>query len=265
MKWRKGALIAAGANGRVYEAYDTTTGEFLAVKVMRLRSEEDHIQAKLMENEIELLRDLRHENIVTFYETQRTNTKLNILMEFVAGKSLDHHLNSFGCLSEELAVKYTRQLCAALAYCHVNNVVHRDIKGKNILVDTGGNVKLADFGSAKKMDSLISVAASESFQYTPLWTAPEVINGQYDSKVDIWSMGCVILEMHTGQQPWAEENFENPYRALFHIASSGKIPKIPEHISDTAKSFLRHCLVRDASKRCSAAQLLEHPWLKKPK
>ena len=132
---------------------------------------------------MELLRDLRHPNIVTFYETQRTEKKLHILMEFVAGKSLDHHLKSFGALSEELAsdhftasfllnlksvflafclshviahaphtnvVKYTRQLAAALAYCHANNVVHRDIKGKNILVDTTGNIKLADFGSAKK-------------------------------------------------------------------------------------------------------------------
>lgn len=262
IKWRKGNLIAAGANGRVFEAYNTTTGSFLAVKIMRLRSEEDLIQAKQLETEVELLRDLRHPNIVTFYETQRTEKKLHILMEFVAGKSLDHHLKSFGALSEELAIKYTRQLAAALAYCHANNVVHRDIKGKNILVDTTGNIKLADFGSAKKFDSMVDVAASETFQYTPLWTAPEVIgDGQYNSKVDIWSMGCVILEMLTGQQPWAEEQFENPYRALYHIGSSDKIPRIPEKASETAKSFLKCCLVRDVSQRSTAVELLNHSWL----
>lgn len=143
---------------------------------------------------------------------------MNILMEYVPGSSLDAILQKFGALDEQVMRTYTRQLLEALNYCHTNRVIHRDIKGKNILVDTHGTLKLADFGSAKQFVEA-KAAPSLNYNYTPLWTAPEVLIGDYTFKIDIWSLGCVIIEMATAKQPWDEENFENPFRALYHIGT----------------------------------------------
>ncbi len=205
----------------------------------------------------------------------RLPDKLNILMEFVPGKSLDTMLERFGHFSEKVIRKSTSQILQALAYCHANHVVHRDIKSKNILVDTAGNLKLCDFGSAKRFESksphfiylflwpcvslgesvsvfirshsdiLSKDAPSLNYNYTPLWTAPEVLTGNYNSKVDIWSLGCVIIEMATGKPPWSDMKFENPFRALYHIGNSGAIPSIPtDTLSPAAVAFIKRCLTR---------------------
>jgi len=187
---------------------------------------------------------------------------LNILMEYVPGKSLDVLLLKFKAFSEAIIRNYTKQLLDALAYCHSNHVVHRDIKGKNILVDTQGNLKLADFGSAKRFDNIVNRdSPSLNYNYTPLWTAPEVLVGDYNAKVDIWSLGCVVIEMATGKPPWSEHKFDNPYRCLYYIASEGKFPKFPENLSKTGLDFLRLCLQRDPDERPDAATLLKHEWV----
>jgi serine/threonine protein kinase len=129
-------------------------------------------------------------------------------------------------------------------------------------VDQTGCLKLADFGSAKAFHNRESKAApGRTYNYTPLWTAPEVLLGDYDTKVDIWSLGCVIIEMTSAKPPWSEQNFENPFRALYHIGNSGAIPKLPDHLSETAIEFLHLCLQRDPEKRASASDLLKHRWL----
>lgn len=261
MEWRKGQLIGSGAFGKVYMAMNAATGELIAVKQVRLANH-DLQDANTIESEIKLLETLRHPNIVSLLGTQRTEYKLNILMEYVPGNSLDKVLGNFGSLDEAVTRSYTKQLLDALDYCHLNNVVHRDIKGKNILIDTKGTLKLADFGSAKRFSNgLSNDAPSLSYNYTPLWTAPEVLVGNYNSKVDIWSLGCVIIEMATGKAPWAEENFENPFRALYHIGHSGSIPALPPSLSALGKEFLLLCLQRDPEKRPNAATLLKHAWL----
>jgi hypothetical protein len=166
---------------------NSATGELIAVKQVRLTTAEEQEQAASIQNEIGLMENLRHPNIVSLLGTQRNGNKLNILMEYVPGKSLDSLLEKFGGFSEKVIRSYTKQLLEALSYCHANRVVHRDIKGKNILIDTKGNLKLADFGSAKRFTNVMSKdAPSLSYNYTPLWTAPEVLVGDYNSKVDIW-------------------------------------------------------------------------------
>ena len=238
------------------------TGELIAVKQVRLSTNEEQEQAVAIQNEIALMENLRHPNIVTLLGTQRNGNKLNILMEYVPGKSLDSLLEKFGAFSEPIIRNYTKQLLEALAYCHANRVVHRDIKGKNILIDTRGNLKLADFGSAKRFTNVMSKdAPSMSYNYTPLWTAPEVLTGDYNSKVDVWSLGCVIIEMASAKTPWSEQQFENPFRALYHIGNSTDIPHIPDQISETGKAFIKLCLTRDPDDRPNAANMLEHPWL----
>ncbi len=105
-------------------------------------------------------------------------------------------------------------------------------------------------------------APSLSYNYTPLWTAPEVLVGDYNSKVDVWSLGCVIIEMASAKPPWSEQNFENPFRALYHIGNSDSIPKIPETLGDVAREFISQCLRRDPDKRPDSTTLLKHEWLK---
>jgi len=262
IEWKKGDLIGKGSFGKVYMAMNATTGELIAVKQVRIKTTEEQEQAKEIENEISLMRHLRHKNIVSLIGTQRTSQKLNIIMEYVPGKSLDTLLEKFGAFSEKVMKSYTRQLLHALAYCHDKRVVHRDIKGKNILVDTRGNLKLADFGSAKRFANALSKdSPSLSYNYTPLWTAPEVLVGDYNSKVDIWSLGCVLIEMASAKPPWSEQNFENPFRALYHIGNTNSIPKIPDNVSDQCRNFILCCLRRDPDKRPSAADCLRHPWL----
>ena len=260
IEWKKGELIGKGSFGKVYMGMNAATGELIAVKVVRLNTEDEIEQAKAIENEIGLMENLRHPNIVALLGTQRQGNKLNILMEYVPGKSLDTLLEKFGAFSEKVIRSYTRQLLEALCYCHANRVVHRDIKGKNILIDTKGNLKLADFGSAKLLATDIN-QPSLSYNYTPLWTAPEVLTGDYNNRVDVWSLGCVIIEMATAKPPWSEYNFENPFRALYHIGNSDAIPNIPKTVSDLGRTFILECLQRDPEKRPEAAQLLQHEWV----
>lgn len=260
--WKRGELIGKGSFGKVYIAMNVQMGELLAVKQIRFHTDQEKEQWAAVQMEIELMKDLRHPNIVALLGTERTGNKLNILMEYVPGKSLDTLLEKFGPFNEQVIRSYTKQILEALNYCHENKVVHRDIKGKNILVDTQGNLKLADFGSAKRFENALSNhAPSLNYNYTPLWTAPEVLNGDYNSKVDIWSLGCVIIEMATGKPPWSECNFENPFRALYHIGNSSDIPKIPGNLSPLGVEFLKLCLQRDPSRRLGAAELIRHRWI----
>jgi hypothetical protein len=264
IEWKRGEVIGKGSFGKVYLGMNTKSGEMIAVKQIQLNSAEDVEAAAQIQTEVTLMENLRHPNIVTLLGTQRSGQKLNILMEYVPFKSLDVLLEKFGALHEKVIQLYARQLVDALAYCHAHGVVHRDLKGKNVLADTNGNLKLADFGSAKQFqDVLRKDAPSLGYNYTPLWTAPEVLVGDYNSKVDIWSLGCVIIEMATGKPPWSEQNFEHPFRALYHIANENSIPKIPERLSTEGQDFLRLCLQRNPDERPSAADLLNHPWLAK--
>lgn len=262
IEWKKGELIGKGSFGKVYMAMNASAGQLIAVKQVRLTTSEDQEQAMAIQTEITLMENLRHPNIVALLGTQRVGNKLNILMEYVPGKSLDQLLEKFGAFGESVIRNYTKQLLEALAYCHTNHVVHRDIKGKNILVDQQGHLKLADFGSAKKFANVMSKdAPSLSYNYTPLWTAPEVLTGDYNSKVDIWSLGCVVIEMSSGKPPWSEHNFENPFRALYHIGNSNSIPKIPATLAPLATDFVKACLQRDPDLRPSADELLRHPFI----
>ncbi len=264
IEWKRGDLIGKGSFGKVFMGMNVKNGELLAIKQVNLNTTEDQETAMQIQTEITLMENLRHPNIVSLLGTQRTGHKLNIIMEYVPGKSLDVLLEKFGAFHERVIISYARQLLDALAFCHAHGVVHRDIKGKNVLVDTQGNLKLADFGSAKRFkDVLRKDAPSLSYNYTPLWTAPEVLVGDYNSKVDVWSLGCVVIEMATAKPPWSEQNFEHPFRALYHIANDNSIPRIPERLSENGKNFLRLCLRRNPDERPSAAELLNHPWLAK--
>eukprot|EP00250_Pteridium_aquilinum_P005821 c15855_g1_i1 orf=395-2476(+) len=264
IRWRKGELIGAGAFGRVYMGMNLDSGELLAVKQVLIAAnnvakERAQAHVRELEEEVKLLRNLSHPNIVRYLGTAREDDALNIFLEFVPGGSISSLLGKFGSFPESVVRMYTRQLLQGLEYLHKNNIMHRDIKGANILVDNKGCIKLADFGASKQVVELVTLSGAKSMKGTPYWMAPEVIRQTGHSlPADIWSVGCTVIEMATGKPPWSQQFQE--VAALFHIGTTKSHPPIPEHLSHEAKDFLLKCLKKEPHLRPTATELLQHPF-----
>ncbi|OIT00096.1 PREDICTED: mitogen-activated protein kinase kinase kinase 1-like [Nicotiana attenuata] len=257
--WDKGDLLGRGSFGSVYEGI-SDDGFFFAVKEVSLLDQGDGGRQSLyqLEQEIELLSQFEHENIVRYYGTDKDDSKLYIFLELVTQGSLLTLYQKYHLRDSQVSV-YTRQILHGLKYLHDRNVVHRDIKCANILVDANGSVKLADFGLAKatKLNDV------KSCKGTALWMAPEVVNRKnqgYGQAADIWSLGCTVLEMLTRQFPYS--HLENQMQALFRIGK-GEPPPVPNTLSIDARNFINQCLQVDPSARPTASQLLEHPFVKR--
>ncbi|XP_007034672.2 PREDICTED: mitogen-activated protein kinase kinase kinase NPK1 [Theobroma cacao] len=263
IRWRKGELIGCGAFGRVYMGMNLDTGELLAVKqvLIAANASKEKTQAHIreLEEEVKLLQNLSHPNIVRYLGTAREDDSLNILLEFVPGGSISSLLGKFGSFPEPVVRMYTKQLLLGLEYLHENRIVHRDIKGANILVDNKGCIKLADFGASKKVVELATINGAKSMKGTVHWMAPEVVlQTGHSFSADIWSVGCTVIEMATGKPPWSQ--FQE-VAALFHIGTTKSHPPIPDHLSFAAKDFLLKCLQGEPGLRPSASDLLQHPFV----
>ncbi|WOH14371.1 hypothetical protein DCAR_0933890 [Daucus carota subsp. sativus] len=267
IRWRKGEMIGCGAFGQVYMGMNLDSGELLAVKqvlIVANNASKEKAQAhiKELEEEVKLLKNLSHPNIVRYLGTVKEEETLNILLEFVSGGSISSLLGKFGSFPEAVVRMYTKQLLLGLDYLHKNGIMHRDIKGANILVDNRGCIKLADFGASKKVVELATITGAKSMKGTPYWMAPEVIlQTGHSFSADIWSVGCTIIEMATGKPPWSEQYQE--VAALFHIGSTKSHPPIPDHLSAEAKDFLLQCLQKEPELRPTACDLLQHPFVTK--
>lgn len=253
--WTKGRLLGRGSFGSVYEGI-ADGGFFLAVKEVSLLDE--GVQGKQsiyqLEQEISLLSKFEHENIVQYYGTYKDESTLYIFLELASKGSLLNLYQQYD-LRDATASAYTRQILLGLKYLHDRNVVHRDIKCANILVDTNGTVKLADFGLAKstKLNDV------QSCKGTAFWMAPEVIKGSgYGLAADIWSLGCTVLEMLTSQLPYY------PLECMQAVYRIGKSipPDVPDSLSKDARDFILQCLQVNPSSRPTAAQLLDHSFVK---
>ncbi|XP_032807068.1 mitogen-activated protein kinase kinase kinase 2-like [Petromyzon marinus] len=261
--WQRGKLLGQGAFGRVYLCYDADTGRELAVKQVQFDpgSVETSKEVNALECEIQLLKNLQHERIVQYFGCLRDPQQktLSIFMEYMPGGSIKDQLRAYGALTENVTRKYTRQILEGVSFLHGNMIVHRDIKGANILRDSTGNVKLGDFGASKRLQTICSQGtAMRSVTGTPYWMSPEVINGEgYGRKADIWSVGCTVVEMLTEKPPWAE--FE-AMAAIFKIATQPTDPRLPLHASEHARDLLRRIFV-EAKLRPSAEDLLRHPFV----
>ncbi|KAI4378874.1 hypothetical protein MLD38_016297 [Melastoma candidum] len=265
IRWRKGELIGCGAFGRVYMGMNLDSGELLAVKQVLIAAnsasrERTQSNIRELEEEVKLLRNLSHPNIVRYLGTAREEDSLNILLEFVPGGSISSLLGKFGSFPESVIRTYTKQLLLGLEYLHKNGIMHRDIKGANILVDNKGRIKLADFGASKKVVELATINGAKSMKGTPYWMAPEVIlQTGHSFSADIWSVGCTVIEMATGKPPWSQQYQE--VAALFHIGTTKSHPPIPEHLSEEAKDFLLKCLQKEPDLRPSASDLIQHQFV----
>ncbi|XVF36836.1 hypothetical protein REPUB_Repub19eG0092700 [Reevesia pubescens] len=200
--WEKGELLGRGSFGSVFEGI-SDDGFFFAVKEVSLLDQGSQGKQSIiqLEHEIALLSQFEHENIVQYYGTDKDESKLYIFLELVTKGSLLNLYQRYHLRDSQVSA-YTRQILHGLKYLHDQNVVHRDVKCANILVDASGSVKLADFGLAKAT-KLNDVKSSKG---TAFWMAPEVVNhkGQgYGIPADIWSLGCTVLEMLTRQIPYS--------------------------------------------------------------
>ena len=278
IQWMKGALIGQGSFGSVFLALHALTGELMAVKQVEMpsrlsgggSSELDKKREKMvgaLRIEIDLLRSLQHPNIVQYLGSNSDNEHFNIFLEYVAGGSVAAMLTSYGHLHEPLIRNFVRQILAGLSYLHGQDIIHRDIKGANVLVDNKGIIKISDFGISKRDEASalfqgVKAGAKNrpSLQGSVFWMAPEVVKQtSHTRKADIWSLGCLIVEMYTGTHPFP--NF-NQMQAMFQIGVSSARPNAPDNASDEGKEFLARTFEIDHEKRPSADELLLSPFLK---
>lgn len=267
IRWKRGEVLGQGAFGVVYLGLNVETGELMAVKLIESSAVTER-EVSSLENEINLLRNLKHPNIVRYLGMEVAAASLAIFLEYIPGGSLKTVVDKFGRLEESVVRSYTRQVLLGLEYLHRNGIAHRDVKSANCLVANDGVIKLADFGSSRhwRPSAVVreggDIVASD-IRGTPSWMAPEVIRNQDQhlswKKADVWSLGCTTIEMSTGKVPWCQ--YSNPVTVLYHIACSDSLPEFPESASVELISFLNVCLQRDASHRPDITSLLLHPFV----
>ncbi|KAG1474545.1 hypothetical protein G6F56_000304 [Rhizopus delemar] len=271
-RWQQGRFIGAGTFGSVYLAINLDTSSVMAVKEIRF-PDSSSLSAlhKSIKEEMNVMEMLHHRNIVQYYGMEVHRDRVYIFMEYCENGSLGALLDHGGRIEDELyVVDYAYQLLSGLAYLHENNIVHRDIKPDNILIDYQGQLKFTDFGAAKilakgqkTMGRTTMHMNVNSLAGTPMYMAPEVITGGNTGRkgsMDIWSLGCCIVQMATGRRPWS--TLENEWSVMYHVVTGH--PPLPDasQLSESGIDFLRKCFVRDPTKRPSAEELLDHPWIK---
>ncbi|KAI3860177.1 hypothetical protein MKX03_017589 [Papaver bracteatum] len=256
--WTKGIFLGSGSYGTVYEGF-SDDGFFFAVKEVSLLDQGNQGKQSVyqLEQEIALLSNFEHENIVQYLGTDKAEGKLYIFLELVTKGSLAQLYQKYDLRDSQVS-SYTRQILHGLKYLHDRDVVHRDIKCANILVDANGSVKLADFGLAKTT-RLNDVKSSKG---TAFWMAPEVVNRKntgYGLPADIWSLGCTVLEMLTHQLPYAPLEW---MQATYRIGK-GEPPPVPDNLSPDARDFILNCLRVKPEDRPTAATLLDHSFVRR--
>uniref|UniRef100_G1PEX0 Mitogen-activated protein kinase kinase kinase kinase n=1 Tax=Myotis lucifugus TaxID=59463 RepID=G1PEX0_MYOLU len=255
--------VGSGTYGDVYKARNIHTGELAAVKIIKLEPGDDF---SLIQQEIFMVKECKHCNIVAYFGSYLSREKLWICMEYCGGGSLQDIYHVTGPLSELQIAYVCRETLQGLAYLHTKGKMHRDIKGANILLTDHGDVKLADFGVAAKITA--TIAKRKSFIGTPYWMAPEVAavekNGGYNQLCDIWAVGITAIELGELQPPMFDLH---PMRALFLMSKSNfQPPKLKDKTkwSSTFHNFVKIALTKNPKKRPTAERLLTHTFVGQP-
>ncbi|XP_062510637.1 mitogen-activated protein kinase kinase kinase 4-like isoform X2 [Corticium candelabrum] len=260
--WQRGRKIGEGRFGKVYACINMETGDLMAVKEVRFQGN-SHSAIKEIVDEIKILEGILHLNVVRYYGVEVHKEEMFIFMEY-CGEGTIWHVAKQG-LPEAMIRSYTHQILVAIEVLHRNGVVHRDIKGPNIFLSTDGLIKLGDFGCSVKLQNINTTMPGEidSTRGTVAYMAPEVITNDPSvgsgRAADIWSLGCVVVEMATGKRPWPE--YDHEYCIIFQVGN-GNCPKIPDNLGEEGKNFLRLCFKHDPNTRSTASALLDHPFVK---
>ncbi|XP_022108668.1 serine/threonine-protein kinase PAK 4-like [Acanthaster planci] len=248
--------IGEGSTGIVCIATERGSGRQVAVKKMDLRKQQ---RRELLFNEVVIMRDYKHANIVEMYSSYLVGDELWVVMEFLEGGALTDIVTHTQKLEEESIAYICKAILKALAFLHSQGVIHRDIKSDSILLTHDGKVKLSDFGFCAQVSS--DMPRRKSLVGTPYWMAPEVISRlPYGPEVDIWSLGIMVMEMVDGEPPFFNEP---PLQAMRRIRDMPP-PKLknPHKASPRLQGFVERMLVRDPTQRATAFELLEHPFLR---
>ncbi|KAJ8140556.1 hypothetical protein OY671_006261 [Metschnikowia pulcherrima] len=246
--------IGQGASGGVYIAKTVAENDVVAIKQMNL---EQQPKKELIINEILVMKDSQHPNIVNYIDSYLLKGELWVVMEYMEGGSLTE-IVTHSVMTEGQIGAVCRETLKGLQFLHSKGVIHRDIKSDNILLNTEGHIKMTDFGFCAQINELN--VKRTTMVGTPYWMAPEVVSRkEYGPKVDIWSLGIMVIEMIEGEPPYLNET---PLRALYLIATNGT-PKLkePEALSYEIKKFLAWCLQVDFNKRGTAEQLLKDKFI----
>ncbi|KAK1893711.1 Serine/threonine-protein kinase PAK 6 [Dissostichus eleginoides] len=246
--------IGEGSTGVVCIATEKHSGRQVAVKMMDLRRQQ---RRELLFNEVVIMRDYQHRNVVEMFKSALVEEELWVIMEYLQGGALTNIVSETR-LSEEQIATVCEAVLQALAYLHSQGVIHRDIKSDSILLTLDGRVKLSDFGFCAQISK--DIPKRKSLVGTPYWMAPEVISkSPYGTEVDIWSMGIMVVEMVDGEPPYFSET---PVAAMKRLRDElAPTVRNVNQISPVLKDFLDRMLTRDPLERASATDLLEHPFL----
>ncbi|KAI1325058.1 kinase-like domain-containing protein [Xylariaceae sp. FL0255] len=247
--------IGQGASGGVYTGHERPSNRLVAIKQMNL---EQQPKKDLIINEILVMKESVHPNIVNFIDSYLCGGELWVIMEYMEGGSLTDVV-TFNIMSEGQIASVCRETLKGLQHLHSKGVIHRDIKSDNILLSLEGNIKLTDFGFCAQINEAHNKRTT--MVGTPYWMAPEVVTRkEYGRKVDIWSLGIMAIEMIEGEPPYLTES---PLRALWLIATNGT-PQIKDeqNLSPVFRDFLYFALKVDPEKRASAHDLLRHDFMK---
>ncbi|XP_042320969.1 mitogen-activated protein kinase kinase kinase 4 isoform X5 [Sceloporus undulatus] len=261
-KWQRGNKIGEGQYGKVYTCISVDTGELMAMKEIRFQPN-DHKTIKETADELKIFEGIKHPNLVRYFGVELHREEMYIFMEYCDEGTLEE-VSRLG-LQEHVIRLYTKQITTAINVLHEHGIVHRDIKGANIFLTSSGLIKLGDFGCSVKLKNNTQTMPGEvnSTLGTAAYMAPEVITrakGEgHGRAADIWSLGCVVIEMVTGKRPWHE--FEHNFQIMYRVGMGHK-PPIPDKISPEGKDFLSHCLESDPKMRWTASQLFDHPFVK---
>lgn len=246
--------IGQGASGGVYIARTAGASKVVAIKQMNL---EQQPKKELIINEILVMKGSKHPNIVNYIDSYLLKGELWVVMEYMEGGSLTE-IVTHSVMTEGQIGAVCRETLKGLQFLHSKGVIHRDIKSDNILLNIEGNIKMTDFGFCAQINELN--LKRTTMVGTPYWMAPEVVSRkEYGPKVDIWSLGIMVIEMIEGEPPYLNET---PLRALYLIATNGT-PRLkePEALSYDIKKFLAWCLQVDFNKRGTAEQLLQDKFI----
>ncbi|KAF3703275.1 Serine/threonine-protein kinase PAK 6 [Channa argus] len=246
--------IGEGSTGVVCIAREQHSGRQVAVKMMDLRKQQ---RRELLFNEVVIMRDYQHQNVVEMYRSALVEEELWVIMEYLQGGALTHIVSETR-LNEEQIATVCEGVLQALSYLHSQGVIHRDIKSDSILLTLDGRIKLSDFGFCAQINK--DVPKRKSLVGTPYWMAPEVISKTpYGTEVDVWSLGIMVVEMVDGEPPYFSDT---PIAAMKKLRDE-PAPSVKniQRMSPVLKDFLGCMLTRDPMQRSNAGDLLEHPFL----
>ncbi|KAK7473780.1 hypothetical protein BaRGS_00034948 [Batillaria attramentaria] len=260
-KYHTAQKLGAGATGTVVQARPKGKDDVVAIKMISLNKPVE--QRRMIVTEIEVMKKLRHDNIVNFLDCYVKDTELWVVMEYLDGGPLSDIVLNF-VMKEDLIALVSKECLKAIDYLHGQRIIHRDIKSDNVLLGKDGTVKLIDFGFCAQLKD--DKAKKNTVLGTLYWMAPEVVSRKsYGKKIDIWSFGIMVIEMLEGQPPYyGEVANERPYRVYYKISTKGK-PDIKDEdkLSKELRKFLDRCLVVNPKERASASDLLKHEFLNK--